>query len=222
MITIDSRETRSPIPGLLSSLGVPTEIAEMAAGDYRLGPFLVERKTANDLVASIMDGRLFEQAEAICLSTERPMLLIEGDLKAVASAIDYESLLGAVSALSIFWEIQVMHLPSSDNSARLLARMHKHLTEGLGYEVATRVAKPRVAPDGAMSQYLVSGLPGVGPELARRLVMHFGSAGAVFAASEKDLCSVKGIGAGTARKIVESLQLRPSNFRTTKSAPVHR
>ena len=150
------------------------------------------------------------------------MLLIEGDLKSVASAIDYESLLGAVSALSIFWEIQVMHLPSSDNSARLLARMHKHLTEGLGYEVATRVAKPRVAPDGAMAQYLVSGLPGVGPELARRLVMHFGSAGAVFAASEKDLCSVKGIGAGTARKIVESLQLRPSNFRTTKSAPVHR
>lgn len=112
-----------------------------------------------------------------------------------------------------------MHLPSSDSSARLLARMHKHLTEGLGYEVATRVAKPRVAPDGAMSQYLVSGLPGVGPELARRLVMHFGSAGAVFAASEKDLCSVKGIGTGTARKIVESLQLRPSNFRTTKAAP---
>ena len=120
MITIDSRETRSSIPGLLNNLGIPTEIAEMAAGDYRLGPFLVERKTANDLVASIMDGRLFEQAEAICLSAERPMLLIEGDLKAVASAIDYESLLGAVSALSITASVpSQMALATSDASARV-------------------------------------------------------------------------------------------------------
>ncbi|MBS3912741.1 MAG: endonuclease [Hydrogenophaga sp.] len=220
MLIVDSRETRCDIPNTLRSLGVPFEIAELSAGDYKLGPFLIERKSANDLVASILDGRLFEQAEAICLNADRPMIVIEGDLTAVVSAIDYESLLGAISALTVFWEIQVLHLPSSQSSARLVARMHKHLTDGLGYEVATRVAKPRAAPDGAMSQYLVSGLPGVGPELARRLVQHFGSAGAVFAASEKDLCSVKGIGAGTARKIVESLQLRPSSFRSTKSAPI--
>lgn len=219
-LIVDSRETRSGMLELLSAAGLPFSTAEMPAGDYRLGPFLIERKTANDLVASILDGRLFQQAEAVCQSAPRPMLLIEGDLTKIASAIDHEAILGALSALSVFWELQIVHMPSITHSSRLLNRMHRHLSEGLGYEVATRVAKPRTAPDGAMSQYLVSGLPGVGPELASRLVIHFGSAAAVFTADVKALCAVKGVGAGTAAKIVESLQIRPTRFRSTKRPPV--
>jgi ERCC4-type nuclease len=216
---IDSRETRSQIPAMLKQAGVPFDMEEMPAGDYRLGPYLIERKTVNDLAASIFDGRLFEQAEAVCNSADRPMLLIEGDLASGQSQIQDESLYGAISSLTVFWGLQIIFMPSTAASARFLVRLHKHMTEGLGYEVATRVAKPKVAPDGAAAQYLVCGLPGVGPELARKLLTHFGSANKVFQASELDLRSCKGVGPSTARKIVLALEHRPNCFRSTKSAP---
>lgn len=219
VLTVDSRETRSGMLTMLRTMGVPTAMEEMPAGDYRIGPYLIERKTSTDLAASILDGRLFEQAESICTSADRPMLLIEGDITRIASQIQTEALMGAISALSVFWSLQVIQLPDIDSSARFLARLHKHLTHGLGYEVPTRVQKPRVSPDGAAAQYLISGLPGVGPELARKLLLHFGSARAVFQATESDLRLCKGVGPATAKNIAHALDLTPKTFRSTKAPP---
>lgn len=76
--------------------------------------------------------------------------------------------------------------------------------------------KPAVKPDGAMAQYLVEGLPGVGPETARKLVSHFGSARGVFAANPLQLRDCKGIGPKTAESIAAALDLRPTTYRQTK------
>ena len=218
-LVVDSREIRSGMLTRLHTMGVPTMTQEMPAGDYSIGPYLIERKTANDLAASIMDGRLFEQAELVCNSAERPMLLIEGDITRITSQIQTEALMGAISTLTVFWSLQVVQLPDMDTTARYLARLHKHLTEGLGYEVPTRVQKPRVAPDGAAAQYIVSGLPGVGPELARKLLGHFGCARAVFQATESDLRQCKGVGPTTAKNIAQALDLTPKSFRVTRTPP---
>lgn len=218
-LIVDSRETRSGMISRLSTLGIPVETEEMAAGDYRIGPYLIERKTTNDLAASILDGRLFSQAEGVCNNADRPMLLIEGDLTKIASQIQTEALLGAISALTVFWHLQLVQLPDMDASSRFLARLHKHMTEGLGYEVPTRVQKPRVAPDGAAAQFVVGGLPGVGPEMARKLLAHFGSARAVFQATQSELCLCKGVGPTTARNIAQALDTKPTSYRNTKLPP---
>ena len=42
--------------------------------------------------------------------------------------------------------------------------------------------------------YILQGLPGVGPALAKRLLQHFGSVEAVFSAPREKLTEVKGIG----------------------------
>lgn len=52
-LIVDSRETNSGIPALLRSAGVPFVQQELAAGDYQIGDVLLERKSANDLAASI-------------------------------------------------------------------------------------------------------------------------------------------------------------------------
>jgi ERCC4-type nuclease len=214
--TIDSRETNSGMPGLLREAGIEFAMEEMAAGDYQFGDYLIERKSVNDLAASILDGRLFAQAEAISLASPRPMFLIEGDLARVPNQLHEDSLVGAISALTVFFHAQVVSTPDTRSSARLLARMFQHSTKGLGYEISTRIAKPRLNPDGALSQYLVSGLPGVGPELARKLLAHFGTSRAVFAASEEELRQCKGVGPKSAEAIRAALDMRPTSYRTTK------
>lgn len=219
-LIVDSRETNSGIMKMLTEAGVPFRSEQLACGDYKTGPYLIERKAVSDLVISIMDGRLFEQAEAICGAAERPMLLIEGDLRQHRSQLSEESLLGAISSITVFWGIQLVALPDAMTTSRFVARLHQHVTKGLGYEIATRVAKPKIAPpDGALSQYLVCGLPGVGPELARKLLLHFGSAQAVFMADEEALRKCKGCGAITAQKIVQALKMRPTTFRSTVNSP---
>lgn len=218
---VDSRETNSTIPALLQAAGFCFEQQEMDVGDYRIGAdIVIERKSARtDLAISIMEGRLFGQAEALCAVAARPIFLVEGNLSDVRSQIGEDALWGAISALSVFWGMQVLFSQDVRSSAKLIGTMARHVTEGLGYEVPLRSNKPKVAHNGGMSQYLVEGLPGVGPETARKLIGHFGSARAVFAASVTELRGCKGIGPKTAETIAAALDMQPTSFRVTKQAP---
>ena len=218
-LIVDSRETNTGIPALLRRAGVPFLQQELAAGDYQIGDVLLERKSANDLAASILDGRLFPQAEALSNAAARPMLLIERDIRAIASRMHEDALPGAISALALYWKVNILWAPDAPSVVRLLERMWRHTNEGLGYEVPLRVRKPPTKADGAVAQYLIEGLPGVGPETARRLVQHFGTARRVFSATPQQLRECQGIGPKTADSIVGALDLVPSSFRQTRRRP---
>jgi ERCC4-type nuclease len=52
-------------------------------------------------------------------------------------------------------------------------------------------------------EHLLQGLPGVGPELAKRMREHFGRVPWKWDVTEKDLMQVKGIGKEKAKKMIE-------------------
>ncbi len=214
-IIIDSRESRCNVPAWLNHLGFQTEVAELPIGDYRIGDDLaIERKDANDFALSVMDGRLWGQAEMLASTFRHSVVVVEGDLSAIHSMIEPEALAGALSALVIFFQMPVITVRDEEATARLIGRLGKHVTEGLGYEIGLRTGKPK--HDGGLAQYLVEGLPGVGAETARRLIQHFGSASRVFGASKDELQQVRGIGAKTASGIRSALEYTPTSFRSTK------
>lgn len=218
LITVDSRESRCNVPTWLNRFGFQTEIAELPVGDYRIGDDLaIERKDANDFALSVMDGRLFGQAELLASTFQHTAVIVEGDLADIYSRIEPEALAGALSSLVIFFRIPVITVRNEEATARLIGRLGKHATEGLGYEIALRAGKPK--HDGGLAQYLVEGLPGVGAETARRLIQHFGSASRVFGASKDELQQVRGIGAKTASGIRSALEYTPTSFRSTKGRP---
>lgn len=214
-ITVDSRESRCGVPGWLSRLGYQTETAELPVADYRVGDLLgVERKTAQDFVASVLDGRLFGQAELLTCSFGHAAIIVEGSLASVRASVEPEALAGAMSALVVFFRVPIITVEDEEAAARLIGRLARHVTDGLGYEIPLRVNKPK--HDGGMAQYLVEGLPGVGAETARRLLRHFGSPACVFAASVPELQEVKGVGAKTALNIRAALNHAPTSFLETK------
>ena len=62
----------------LYEFGVPFVEQRLEVGDYLLGEYSIEYKSWPDLYASLMDGRLFEQAKNLC-QYERPMIAVVGD-----------------------------------------------------------------------------------------------------------------------------------------------
>lgn len=205
-IVVDSREARSTIPTLLKKFErAAVEVEQLEVGDYLVAEGIaIERKSANDLVASIMDGRFIGQSELLKSAYLKPIVLLEGDPYAVRSAISADAITGAISHLAINCNIQVIPTPNAQRSAEMVYTLARHSYEGLGYVPPLRGSKPKSAA--LLANYLVQGLPGVGPGIAKALLNRFRSAHGVFTAEVSELCSVDGIGKKSAERIVEALR----------------
>ena len=65
-IVVDERERKSGIPDLLKSIGMKIEMKTLPIGDYIVASeTIVERKSIRDLMASVFDGRLYDQCSRL-------------------------------------------------------------------------------------------------------------------------------------------------------------
>jgi len=73
---VDDLESAGVVPPALARRRDATiEVARLSVGDYCVQRrVLVERKTAADFAASLIDGRLFRQAAALAAAAHREML----------------------------------------------------------------------------------------------------------------------------------------------------
>lgn len=201
-ILVDMREKRSGVCTAMQRLGAEIEHVDLAAADYIVGEGVgVERKEATDFVLSIMDGRLMQQARLLKAYYERPIILIEGNIYQTRSAIAPEALNGALSYLAVIEGITLMQARDSRHSAELLYTFARHSQQGLGYEISLRRNKPK--DPATLAQFLIEGLPGVGPGGARRMLAHFGSARKMLLAEKIELGALPGVGPKTVQRILE-------------------
>jgi ERCC4-type nuclease len=204
---MDDRECRGPMPEALARCGgFELEIRRLEIGDYLLdGAMLIERKTLTDFVASIKDGRVFNQALRLAQAEQSAALVLEGTGSDLSGCgMRWEAIQGALITVSLFVGLAVLRSRSPAETARTMlyaARQHRAVTTG---------ALPRHArrPKGkkALQNHILQGLPGIGPERAKRLLERFGSVGAVVAADAESLQSVAGIGPHTASRLVWSVE----------------
>jgi len=204
VIIVDHREVRSGIVASLSAIeGLVIETAALTLGDYDLGRdgegngLYVERKTAFDFSQSIVDRRLFDQCAAYRKAAEssptglRAVYLIEGDIYAT-NRLKEAAVTGAISYLVAIERHSVFEAKNPAHSALLIATLARHHQQGLGYTLSLRGPRPKTLPE--QQRFLIEGLPGVGPEKARLLLMAFGTPAGIFSASKQDMQAVKGIG----------------------------
>ncbi|KAJ7377217.1 DNA repair endonuclease XPF [Desmophyllum pertusum] len=79
-VIVDMREFRSELPSLIHRRGIDIEPVTLEVGDYILTPDMcVERKSIGDLIGSLNNGRLYNQAVSMTRFYKRPILLIEFD-----------------------------------------------------------------------------------------------------------------------------------------------
>ncbi|NMB66767.1 hypothetical protein GYA25_01770, partial [Candidatus Woesearchaeota archaeon] len=76
-ILIDYREKNCLVPFELKNRNLNTEFCELKVGDYLINNLIIERKTVNDFISSMINKRILRQIEDLN-QYEDKLLIIEG------------------------------------------------------------------------------------------------------------------------------------------------
>lgn len=203
-IVVDVNEPPDIVP-LLEARGAVVERRRLAPADYVVGPVAIERKSVGDFHGSIISKRLFEQVTRLKETYPTAALLLEGDLSFVEERKHPRALWGALCAIAIDLDVTILPTPSKESTAELLSVLARRVArEGYARGDAVRF-KPKMLGPHAEQKFAVQGLPGIGDVVSENLLEHFGTVRRVFAAPEKDLLKVNGVGKLRARDVTAFL-----------------
>jgi len=197
-IIADNREAASTLPSLLKELGLDVKFEQLAVGDYVLSDEVaIERKTINDFISSLFDGRLFRQINDLSNVYKQPILLVEGDITIIPSLVNNVKVYyGAIASLTINFPVKLIFVPSLKESAILIERLVYNLhKEGRPHNIVKE--KGQSLKEQQIN--IIASLPGIGEKLAERLLTRFGTPIKVLNAPQTSLAEV--IGSAKARKV---------------------
>ncbi len=219
-IVVDERERKSGIPDLLRAVGINIEMKTLQIGDYIVAPeTVVERKSIKDLIASVFDGRLFDQCNRLKEHFQFPIILMEGNVDEIIEITENPLIFyGAVSSIALDFKIPIIATPSADHTAKLLISMcsRKEIPKG------PFLKKIKKSNDVQKQQLVaLSSLPGVGEKLSVRMLEKFGSPLKVFNASSTELAKVEGLGNARAKKIKKMLEVKSKHLKKSNQKTLH-
>lgn len=219
-IVVDERERKSGIPDLLKSIGMSIEMKTLPIGDYIVAPeTIVERKSIRDLMASVFDGRLFDQCSRLKEHFEHPIVLMEGNVDEIEEITENPLIFyGALSRVVIDFKIPVIPTPSADHTAKLLVSMCSRLDSPKG----PYLKKIKKSSDLEKQQLSVlCSLPGVGEKFAVRMLERFGTPLKVFSATAAELAKIEGLGDARAKKIKKTLDSKSNLLKASDQKTLH-
>ncbi|RLA25849.1 MAG: nuclease [Gammaproteobacteria bacterium] len=204
-IQVDTRESRAHVADFLQKYAeVDITYQHLPIADYAVNDmFLFERKTLPDLIASIKDGRVFKQACCLAAAPQRGVFILEGSSACLrGSNMNRAAIQGLLIKISVFLNIPVLRAKDAEESARLILYTVRQSQKLMGSTNHTRhFSHKRPQAKQKTQQYILQGIPGIGPARAGALLNHFASVEAIFSASAKELSVVSGINQKTAGTI---------------------
>lgn len=198
LVIVDYREKNSYVPAKLIKKGLKIEFKELKIGDYIVKDIVIERKSFQDFMTSIIDGRLKRQIKEI-KQYPNQLLIIEKteDLS--------PQLKGATISALIDYKIPLLFTKNEEETAeyiRLLAKRKKHL--------------PKINPtkinltDNERILYVLQSFPKIGPKKSKILLEKFKTLRKIFDSNKEDLFPFLG------KNAEEFIQIINKKFKISK------
>ncbi len=201
-IICDYREKPSGIPGLLYDTTAEVSISSLSTGDYIINDqIIVERKTAEDFIQSIINNRLFDQCSKLKKASKRILILIEGNPYKTGHKMNPSVIRGAILSILTAWQIPIIYSESSESSVELIIILGIQSLKNNVYIRSHHGYKPKKKKSQKLS--FLQGIPSTGPAIAGRLMEQFGNIKSVVNASPDELRKIKGIGKKNSQKIID-------------------
>lgn len=207
-IFADAREQASQVLRELSFFpDVRVHMKTLEVGDFVIGPdVVIERKTTEDFLSSVIDGRLLGQLLNMSQAYARPLLILEGkpeDLFTLRNMHE-NAIIGMLSTIALTYRIPIFFTKNAQETAKYIHLMAKREQLGNDREIRLRVGRKGFTPS-EQKQFLVESLPQVGPTAAKALLEHFGSIQKLVNATKEELKEVENIGPKKAQAIMDVL-----------------
>ncbi|MCL4437327.1 MAG: DEAD/DEAH box helicase [Thaumarchaeota archaeon] len=201
LIYVDTRESLLMVDELKKQ-GSRVDVKALPMGDFVLSTdVVVERKTAEDFVKSVIDGRLFSQLVAMREAYPRPLLVLEGDRRK-AVGIGSAAFLGALASVITDFQVSIYTTNDESETAQMLFHIARREQMDKKKEVRIRSGRKPVSISD-QQKYIVAGLPGVSTVLADRFLRELKTVAHIFNATEEELTQVEGVGEKLAKRITE-------------------
>ena len=172
---------------------VSLNLEKLDIGDFLLSSrVIVEYKTVQDFVDSILDGRLLSQLKQL-KQYERPLIIVEGteDIYS-ARKVHPNSIRGMIATITVSYGIPLIQTKTSRDTAEYLIAIAKREQDETKAEVQYHYGKPMSTKE--QQEYFISALPNIGMGGARPLLKHFKNVKNIVNASEDELKEVDLIG----------------------------
>ena len=160
-----------------------------------------ERKTSEDFLQSIIDGRLFRQLKSLKELYPCPILILEGErLFDSKRNIHPNAIRGALASIATEFSIPTIWTRNQLETAEMLCMIAKREQLEIKRSIAIRTKK-KFKSLNQVQEFLIAGLPKISTATAKKLLLHFKTPEKIFTASESELMKVSGIGKEMAKKI---------------------
>lgn len=206
----DVREEKSGVPEALRDLGAIVIVKNLPMGDYIVSEdYVVERKTVEDFVRSIYDGRLFEQASRLSENYPNVVYVVEGDPEvAFHEKTRARQVTAAMVALMVDYGVRFLWSLKPSQTAEVIFYLAKRVQLDMGHARVVIHRKPRLSSIREWQLYVLQAFPGVGPKTAEAILERFGSIEEFCRATLAELSTVTGLGEKKAETIKKILKAR--------------
>ena len=104
----DTREPELQLLADVNNVDIEFKRVYLKVGDYKFKNIIIERKTIDDFIHSILDGRMESQVEKMKKSGKKCFIIIVGSLKDRKSDIHENCILGKVVSLVVKHDMKIL------------------------------------------------------------------------------------------------------------------
>lgn len=171
----------------------------------------IERKTSEDLSASLDDNRLVEQVHRMSDSGIPSCFIIEGGMTGTKTQ-PLPRLVALQTRLNFGVNMKVLETIDLAHTAYIIVTIIRDHFFGTGSSFDLKPIKlPSLGP-AERAMHMIQAIPGISPTRAAALIERFGSIAGISQASVKDIQTIDGIGKKTAETLYEILHAGSSPF----------
>lgn len=205
-IIADKREKNSLVIAELIEEGVNVEMRQLEVADYLISKDIaIERKTINDFISSMLSKRLLKQLIDLKENYAKPLLIIEGieDEDIYKSerhpGLHANAIRGMILSILLEFGIPIVFTKDYSDTAQFLILLAKR-QERPAHEISLK-AKRRAFSLSEQQRFVIEGLPGVGPAIAKELLRKFKTIKAIANAKRVELERIKKVNSKKAAAI---------------------
>lgn len=168
---------------LQSNKQIELIVQSLKIGDYLLGNTIIERKTVNDFISSMLNKRLIQQLKQM-QKYKQQILIIEGDTKNFEDFKTPNAIRGFILSILTNYQIPIIFTQDYEDTANYLIILAKQqLKPKTEHSFHHRI--PKTIPE--QKQYILEAFPNIGPVTAKKLLKKFKTLTATLNATEEEL-----------------------------------